>query len=136
MANVSLDLHNKCFFWQGFLRMFCKICHIWRENYQKLPHLDIAFMEITKQSKNLKNKIFSYLTFSWIWLIPLVDVCQSTYLTKLRKKITMFKIWRLHVHNLFMSTCGTTTILWTKNLISIDWHYMLAQTRQFHFPIF
>jgi hypothetical protein len=53
----------------------------------KLPHLYIKFQQQAAKTLAGMLKLFkmSTLTCSQIWRSPLVDDCQSTYLTKLRK---------------------------------------------------
>jgi hypothetical protein len=46
------------------------------------------FMEVARTKRDPKKNSTCRLTFSQIWLIPLVDDCQSTYLTQLKKTKT------------------------------------------------
>jgi hypothetical protein len=52
---------------------------IWKN--KKIPW----FVEVARTKQDPKKNSTCWLTFSQIWLIPLVDDCQSTYLTQLKK---------------------------------------------------
>ncbi len=57
----------------------CKSCHNLRGKSQKLPYLENKLLEVARTKHDPKN-ILCLLTFSQIWLIPVVDDHQSTYL--------------------------------------------------------
>ncbi len=61
---------------------FAKVTKFWGKQSHILPYLDNGVFTITKLGQNLK-KIY----LSQMWLIPLVDDCQSIYLTKLKEKL-------------------------------------------------
>jgi hypothetical protein len=46
----------------------------------------IDYISSPEYNKFLYKNVLSSLTFSQIWLIPLVDDCQSTYFKELEKK--------------------------------------------------
>jgi len=71
------------------------------KNCHMLPYLDNEFLEVARTSedslkkikikikikKEEKNTNLLYcLTSSQVWLMPLVEACQSSYLTKWRKQ--------------------------------------------------
>jgi hypothetical protein len=57
-----------------------------RENILKLPYLNNTTVPAKSlYSWILKKKLFSFFINSQIWLIPLVDDQQCSYITKLRK---------------------------------------------------
>jgi hypothetical protein len=71
-----------------------------REEKMKLPYLDNHFQYIAKSY--LKSLIFlmSFLTCSQIWLNPLVDDRQPTYLTKLKKETLFLSLVCAHTNNI------------------------------------
>jgi hypothetical protein len=57
------------------------------EKSQKLPCLDNEFLEVARTKQDSIDFLLnSWLTSNQIWLIPLLDDCRSTYLTKLNQK--------------------------------------------------
>ncbi len=56
------------------------------EKSQKLPCLDNEFLEVARTKQDSIDFLLnSWLTSNQIWLIPLLDDCHSTYLTKLNQ---------------------------------------------------
>jgi len=67
----------------------CKSCHILWKNIVKSSYLDNIFLErLPKHSRILNIYILYSVICTRIWLIPLVDDHESTYITKLTKKTT------------------------------------------------
>jgi hypothetical protein len=60
---------------KGFLENKCKSQH----------NLENEFLELTRRKQGSKKLWVCWLTSSQIWLIPLVEDCQSTNLAKLKK---------------------------------------------------
>jgi len=58
-----------------------KLPYFEQKNSEIIIYFYNEFMEVTRTKQDSKKKLFSYLTSSQIWLIPLVDNHQSTYLT-------------------------------------------------------
>jgi hypothetical protein len=54
------------------------------EEFEKNKEIPL-FVEVARTKRDPKKNSTCWLTFSQIWLIPLVDDCQSTYLTQLKK---------------------------------------------------
>jgi hypothetical protein len=70
--------------------------HIWGEkNLMKLSYLDQRFLHVNLYVYRLGELKFVFelfsLTFSQIWLSPLVNGCQSTHLTKLKRKTLLYR---------------------------------------------
>lgn len=63
----------------------CKNHHILKKNSHMSPYLDNEFLLVVRIVQEFLKFLFYYLTFSQMWIIPLVDDNQSTYLAKLRK---------------------------------------------------
>jgi hypothetical protein len=62
-----------------------KICHFWKKRSHMSPYLDNEFLEVATTRHDSKKKSV-LLTLAKFGLMPLEDDCQSTYLTKLKKK--------------------------------------------------
>jgi hypothetical protein len=94
--------HNQCFFGKflqlgkkkkgsckgykgSFLEEMGSSHHILRK-ILRLSHLDAEVMEVANAKKDSQKVLLSCLTSRQIWLISVVDSCQSTYLTNLKKK--------------------------------------------------
>lgn len=60
--------------------------HILRKKILRLSHLDAEVMEVANTKKDSQKVLLSCLTSRQIWLISVVDSCQSTYWTNLKKK--------------------------------------------------
>jgi hypothetical protein len=50
------------------------------------PYLDSQFLLVARTSQDSKEILLSHLSSIQIWLIPVVNDRQATYLSKLRKK--------------------------------------------------
>jgi hypothetical protein len=64
----------------------CKSFHILREKSHMSPSLVNEFLLVTRTRQDSKKILLYCLTSSQIRLIPFVDDCQSTCLTKLKKE--------------------------------------------------
>jgi hypothetical protein len=60
--------------------------HILRKKILRLSHLDAEVMEVANTKKDSQKVLLSCLTSRQIWLLGVVDSCQSTYLINLGKK--------------------------------------------------
>jgi hypothetical protein len=70
----------------GFLEKMGSSHHILRKKILRLSHLDAEVMEVANTKTDSQKVLLSCLTSRQIWLISVVDSCQSTYFTNLRKK--------------------------------------------------